>query len=86
MARTWQNDPPQNLVTKGVGAFGRGMCLDRANGIFILVVPGAPVSGVNGDGAGWAGPGSVMIRSDTGAWYRNSNTKASPTWTEMSTP
>ena len=44
---------------------------------------GAPTDGTSGTGAGVAGPGSVYIDNTAavGAWYFNSNTKASPTWT-----
>lgn len=31
-------------------------------------------------GAGFAGKGSLCVARDTGVWYANENTKASPTW------
>ena len=83
MART--QSPQPNTVSKGAAQVNE-LLLNAANSIWIFVVPGALTNGVNGDGAGWAGPGSVAIRADTGNWYRNNNTKLSPTWTEMSTP
>lgn len=42
---------------------------------------GAPVNGTSGSGAGKAGTGSMLVRLDTGAWYYNTGTKSSPTWT-----
>ena len=54
------------------------------NGICVpLQGTGAPTNGTSGTGAGVAGPGSAYIdnTSAVGAWYFNSNTKASPTWT-----
>lgn len=46
-----------------------------------LAANGAPVNGVNGTGAGWAGKGSTLVDSTSGIWYSNTNTMASPTWT-----
>lgn len=74
--------PPVNYSSKGAIAC-KGLLLDPANSVWVFAVPGALTNGVNGDGAGWAGIGSCAIRADTGSWYRNSNTKASPTWTQM---
>lgn len=82
MAKT--QSPTVNYSSKGAIACG-GLLLDRANSIWMFSAPGALTDGAAGDGAGWAGKGSVAIRVDTGNWYRNTNTKASPTWTEMST-
>lgn len=82
MART--QAPPVNYLSKGAGAM-KYLLLDPVNGIYVFAVPGALTNGAAGDGAGWAGLGSCAIRADTGNWYRNTNTKASPTWTEMST-
>jgi len=82
MARTQQ--PPVNYSSKGAIA-SDGHLIDPANSIWIFSVPGALTNGTSGDGAGWAGIGSVAIRADTGNWYRNTNTKLSPTWVEMST-
>jgi hypothetical protein len=75
--------PPVNYTSKGAIAC-KGLLLDPANSIWVFTVAGALTDGTSGDGANWAGLGSVAIRSDTGNWYRNTNTKASPTWTEMS--
>lgn len=81
MAKTQQ--PPVNLSSKG--AIGcKGLLFDAANSIWLFTVPGALTDGAAGDGAGWAGKGSMAVRADTGNWYRNTNTKASPTWSELS--
>lgn len=50
------------------------------NEICILSGSGVPVDGVSGTGAGFAGTGSLYVRT-TGVLYINTNTKASPTWT-----
>lgn len=42
---------------------------------------GAPVNGTSGSFAGKAGKGSMLVRLDDGAWYYNTGTQASPTWT-----
>lgn len=49
----------------------------------VMTGSGAPSNGVTG--AGKAGPGSLYIRTGTGAIYANTNTKASPTWTQLGT-
>lgn len=43
-------------------------------------IAGAPVDGVSGTGAGFAGPGSLVVRRDTGKGYFNGGSKASPAW------
>lgn len=50
------------------------------NDVCILNGDGVPVDGVSGTGAGFAGPGSIYVRTATGKLYLNGNTKASPTW------
>jgi hypothetical protein len=65
------------------GLFRVGGLLMR-NGIMHFSGSAAPSNGVNGTGAGKAGPGSVYTRT-TGAVYVNTNTKASPTWTQLGT-
>lgn len=70
-APIYRGGPPFN------GAYNRF----SNNVVFPLQTAGAPVNGTSGSGAGVAGPGSMLVRLDTGAWYFNSNTKASPTWT-----
>lgn len=44
-----------------------------------------PVSGVMGDGVGYAGEGSICSARDTGAVYSNTGTKASPVWSATGT-
>jgi hypothetical protein len=45
----------------------------------------APSNGTSGTGAGKAGPGSIYIRTATGAVYTNTNTQLSPTWGVLGT-
>jgi hypothetical protein len=52
------------------------------NDVLILAGAGAPVDGTEGTGAGEAGKGSLYIDRTNAVLYRNSNTKASPTWAE----
>lgn len=49
--------------------------------IWALQGSGAPSNGTTG--ANIAGPGSLYIRTSNGAIYANTNTKASPTWTQL---
>jgi hypothetical protein len=44
---------------------------------------GAPVNGTSGTGVGIGGPGSLYFRLSNGAIYVNTNTKASPTWSQL---
>ena len=44
---------------------------------------GAPVNGVSGTGAGFAGPGSQYTDRSAATIYLNSGTKASPTWASV---
>lgn len=46
----------------------------------IFTKAGAPVDGVSGTGAGFAGPGSLAIDTTNSDAYLNAGTKASPTW------
>lgn len=59
--------------------------LRLSNEVCVLNGAGAPVDGVAGTGAGFAGPGSLYVRTSNGIWYSNTNTKASPTWTIVGT-
>lgn len=73
-----------NASTRGGGWKTNYLLLP--NGVVLgLNGSGAPVNGVAGTGAGLAGPGSLYIRTSNGAQYRNTNTKASPTWTLIGT-
>lgn len=76
----WIEQPPINVLSKGAGAM-KGCLIDAANQIWILPIAVAPTSGTSGDGAGWTGPGSMLIRTDTPKLYINTGTAASPTWT-----
>ena len=73
-------EPPVNYVSKGGAAFKQAL-IDPKNKIWMLTIGQAPTNGTSGDGAGWAGPGSLLIRYDTPKLYQNTNTTASPTWT-----
>tara|TARA_R110000824_G_scaffold4300_1_gene20598 strand:- start:8082 stop:9047 length:966 start_codon:yes stop_codon:yes gene_type:complete len=46
-----------------------------------LVSSTMPISGADGDGAGFAGPGSTCTDNSTGIKYVNENTAALPVWT-----
>jgi hypothetical protein len=48
--------------------------------VLIFTTSGAPVDGTSGTGAGLAGIGSLVVRTDTGVWHTNKGTKASPSW------
>ena len=73
---------PVNQITLGVAGsrhFHFGF------NVWLVSAAAAPTDGTSGDGAGWAGPGSMYIdrTASTGAVYRNSGTKSSPVWTAM---
>lgn len=82
MAKTQQ--PPVNIVTKGAAGIN-DLLLDPQNSVWIFSIAGAPTAGTSGDGAGWAGKGSLLIDATNGFLYINTNTKASPTWTKVGT-
>lgn len=44
---------------------------------------GSPTNGTSGTGAGIAGKGALLIDTTNGALYQNTNTLASPTWTQI---
>jgi hypothetical protein len=50
---------------------------------FAYTGSGAPTNGSSGTGVNVAGPGSFYIRTSNGAVYVNTNTKASPTWSQL---
>lgn len=77
MARTQQ--PPVNQVTRGASLF-KFACIDPENAVWLFTSSGALTDGTSGDGAGWAGPGSLAIRLDTGKLYINGGTKAAPAY------
>lgn len=70
--------PKIEVPNQGGGSSEGGHYL--GNNIWVFAISGAPTDGVAGDGATWAGPGSLCL-STNGNAYRNSGTKASPTWT-----
>ncbi len=65
------------------GAAGGKAGVLFGDGTWLFSTATTPVAGVAGDGAGWAGPGSICTAIDTGEIYTNTNTKASPTWTNQ---
>lgn len=68
---------------KGAGSFTAGIQIGK--GIWKFTGAAAPTAGVNGTGAGWAGPGSEYTDSVGKKLYINTNTAASPTWTVVGT-
>lgn len=54
--------------------------LRSPNEVAVLEKAGAPVDGVAGTGAGFAGRGSLLVDYTNGTLYQNTGTKASPTW------
>lgn len=77
MART--QSPPVNSVTQGAVIF-KFACIDPATEVWFFTSTAALTDGTSGDGAGWAGPGSVCVRTDTAKLYVNGGSKASPAW------
>ena len=56
-----------------------------SNDVCIMTGAGAPTDGAAGTGAGYAGPGSIYIDITNKTIRLNENTKASPTWTTVTT-
>lgn len=69
--------------TKGAIAADNGLYL--GNDAWLFSKAGVPTAGTSGDGAGWAGKGSLCTDATNGKLYINTNTKASPTWTVAGT-
>lgn len=67
-------------MEKGTGGEYRVGAVVLPGGIRVFTNAGVPSDGASGTGAGKAAKGSLCIDSTGGAWYRNSGTKASPTW------
>ena len=69
------------------GAVGADAGLSMGNSAWLFTGTTAPVNGVAGTGAGFAGPGSMYVRADgvNSKVFINTNTKASPTWTVIGT-
>ena len=74
--------PGVNQTSKGAIAFTQCI-LDQRNGVWMLVQAGAPTYGAAGDGATFAGPGSLLIDITGTKIFINTNTLASPTWTAV---
>ena len=68
-----------NVLSQGAVA-ANAVCFDMANSMYLFGGTAAPSNGTSGTGAGWAGPGSIYMRSN-GTQYRQTGTLASPTWT-----
>lgn len=79
-------EPPVNYVTQGAAAFKLAL-LNPQRQIWLLTINQAPTNGTSGDGAGWAGTGSLLIEHDAGNAFLfiNTGTAASPTWTKVGT-
>lgn len=69
--------------TGSSGVFKVGQVLMQG-GVRILSGSGAPTSGTGG-AFYKAGPGSLYVRTSNGAVYANTNTLASPTWSQLGT-
>lgn len=53
------------------------------DGVWLFTTATTPSDGTSGDGAGWAGKGSICVALDAGEIYTNTGTKASPSWTNQ---
>ena len=69
-----------------LGSKGVWKCtaLTLANSVQLLTGSGAPTNAVTG--AKHANKGSLYIDYTNGALYMNTNTQASPTWTQVTIP
>ena len=72
-----------NPVMSRVAAGGGRWLLDADNDIWLFTNNGAPTSGTSGTGATVTGTASLCLDYLYTALYKNTNTKASPTWTEI---
>ena len=68
-------------VGRTQGYTGQDAGVEVGAGAITFGFSGAPVNGTSGTGAGFAGKGSLLLRTDNGTLYQNTNTTASPTWT-----
>ncbi|MBS1117393.1 MAG: hypothetical protein H6Q87_1777 [candidate division NC10 bacterium] len=78
------NNITSRWISNMRGAKG-GIVLDPVNSVYLLTKAGAPTDGTSGDGAGHAGPGSLLVDFTNANLYINTNTAASPTWTVVGT-
>lgn len=75
---------PQPGHSQSPGFLPGGLGIHMGGEVVILApISGAPTNGTSGTGAGLAGKGSLVCRTDIGEWYVNAGTKASPTWSPM---
>ena len=51
--------------------------------LYIVSNDVSPTSGVDGDGVGFAGTGSLFCDRDAGLWYRNDGTSTMPIWVSL---
>ena len=73
----------QQVLTLGRGIVG-DLVMTRGAGVIVVTSgAGAPTRGGAGTEAGNAGPGSIYIDITNFRLYTNTNTQASPTWSEM---
>lgn len=79
MADAPKKQPPLIVHNFGVASFAG---IHLGNDVWILTNNGSPSNGTSGTGAGYMGKGSMIIDRSNGAFYANTGTKASPTWTE----
>lgn len=68
-------------MTRGLAGGGHAGTYLANTDVVMIAGDGAPSDGTSGDGAGFAGPGSLYSDYTNGKLYINTNTKASPTWT-----
>lgn len=70
-------EPPINVLSQGAGAM-KQILLDPIKQVWILNAVGAPG---NGEGNGWAGPGSLAIDHTGCKLYMQTGTLAATVWT-----
>ena len=51
--------------------------------LYIVSNDVSPTGGVDGDGVGFAGTGSLYCDTDLGLWYRNDGTSTMPIWVSL---
>ena len=73
------NEPPVNVVTKGASGVMSGWMTFGTN-LWLGWYAGIPANTT--DGAGWAGPGSIVVDITNFDIYMNTGTMAVPVWTK----
>lgn len=71
-----------NFAERTKGAISADAGISIGDNVWIIQGAGAPTNGASGTGVGFAGPGSLYIDRTNANLYQNTNTKASPTWTQ----